>query len=140
MVAFTNSLNYRVEFLASNRGSDDYTGKPSPYARPGWRVGGELAVPRLPDLRACQTVLLHREGVSVNIPAPERYAAHKLTVASRRSTDGLGGAKRDKASSKHRYSVRRFGRRNRAIWWPMPIARHRIAALRGRTVSSLASK
>ena len=43
-----------------------------------------------------RTVLLHREGVNVNIPAPERYAIHKLIVASRRRTDALGRAKRDK--------------------------------------------
>ncbi|MBB4283873.1 hypothetical protein GGE43_004781 [Agrobacterium tumefaciens] len=31
-----------------------------------------------------------------DIPAPERYAVHKLIVASRRRTDALGRAKRDK--------------------------------------------
>lgn len=30
IVSFSNSVNYRVEFLTTNRGSDDYTGKPSP--------------------------------------------------------------------------------------------------------------
>lgn len=44
--------------------------------------------------RAC-----HAEGRSdfvIDIPAPEPYAVHKLIVASRRRTDALGRAKRDK--------------------------------------------
>ncbi|CDM61952.1 hypothetical protein LPU83_pLPU83d_0581 (plasmid) [Rhizobium favelukesii] len=43
-----------------------------------------------------RTVLLHREGVSVIVPAPERYAVHELIVASRRLPDALGRAKREK--------------------------------------------
>ena len=43
-----------------------------------------------------RTVLLFREGVNVLVPAPERYAIHKLIVSSRRLTDTLGRVKADK--------------------------------------------
>ncbi|MCR6631411.1 MAG: GSU2403 family nucleotidyltransferase fold protein [Magnetospirillum sp.] len=33
-----------------------------------------------------RTVALHKGGISVRVPAPERYAVHKLIVASRRRT------------------------------------------------------
>ncbi len=34
--------------------------------------------------------------VTVNVPAPERYAVHKLIVASRRENDDNGVLKREK--------------------------------------------
>jgi hypothetical protein len=40
--------------------------------------------------------MLHRSGGSVTVPAPERYAVHKLIVASRRQADANGILKRDK--------------------------------------------
>lgn len=94
--AFTNSVNYRVEFLTSNRGSDDYTGKPSPMPALGGASAENLRFLDYLIYEPVRTVLLHREGVTVNVPAPERYAIHKLIVASRRRTDGLGRTKRDK--------------------------------------------
>ncbi|WP_313617978.1 GSU2403 family nucleotidyltransferase fold protein [Agrobacterium sp.] len=94
--AFTNAVNYRVEFLTGNRGSDDYTGKPSSMPALGGASAENLRFLDYLIYEPVRTVLLHREGVSVNVPAPERYAVHKLIVASRRRTDGLGRAKRDK--------------------------------------------
>lgn len=41
-------------------------------------------------------MLLFREGINVLVPAPERYAVHKLIVSSRRLTDTLGRLKADK--------------------------------------------
>ena len=43
-----------------------------------------------------RAVLLHKSGVPVLVPAPERFAIHKLIVASRRNNDADGHAKRDK--------------------------------------------
>jgi hypothetical protein len=43
-----------------------------------------------------RSVLLHRAGIAVTIPAPERYAVHKLIVASRRRDDDNGVLKREK--------------------------------------------
>lgn len=96
VVAFINSTNYRVEFLTGNRGSDDYAGKPSPMPALGGASAENLRFLDFLIYEPVRTVLLHREGISVNVPAPERYAVHKLIVASRRRTDALGRAKRDK--------------------------------------------
>ncbi len=44
-----------------------------------------------------RAVLLHGDGIPVLVPAPERYAVHKLIVSSQRLTGGADGtAKRDK--------------------------------------------
>lgn len=96
VVAFTNSDGYRVEFLTGNRGSDEYTGKPSP--KPALDGGSAEDLRFLDYLiyEPVRTVLLHREGLSLNVPAPERYAVHKLIVSSRRLPDVIGRAKRDK--------------------------------------------
>ncbi len=94
--AFQTSGGYRVEFLTSNRGSDDYIEQPSRMPA----LGGASADPlRFLDFLIrdpVRTVLLHKSGVPVTVPAPERYAVHKLIVASRRRTDGQGTIKRDK--------------------------------------------
>jgi hypothetical protein len=96
VVAFVNSVAYRVEFLTSNRGSDEHTGKPSPMPALGGASAENLRFLDYLIYEPVRTVLLHREGVSVNVPAPERYAIQKLIVASRRRSDGLERAKRDK--------------------------------------------
>ena len=96
VIAFVNRTNYRVEFLTGNRGSDEYAGKPSPMPALGGASAENLRFLDYLIYEPVRTVLLHREGVSVNVPAPERYAVHKLIVASRRLTDALGRAKRDK--------------------------------------------
>ncbi|MBD9596310.1 hypothetical protein IB270_26060 [Ensifer sp. ENS05] len=96
VVAFTNSVNYRVEFLTGTRGSDEYTGKPSPMPALGGASAENLRFLDYLIYEPVRTVLLHREGVSVNVPAPERYAVHKLIVSSRRLNDAPGRAKRDK--------------------------------------------
>lgn len=93
---FKNSAGYKVEFLTPNRGSDDYADHAS--AMPA--LGGASAQPlRFLDFliqEPVRTVLLHRSGVPVVVPAPERYAIHKLIVASRRLSDANGVAKREK--------------------------------------------
>ncbi|MBA9032867.1 hypothetical protein HNR29_003427 [Rhizobium leguminosarum] len=94
--AFQNADGYRVEFLTSDRGSDDYVDQPAKMPA----LGGASADP-LPFLdflirEPVRTMLLHRSGVSVVVPDPSRYAVHKLIVASRRHTDGQGLAKREK--------------------------------------------
>ncbi len=81
VVAFSNSVNYRVEFLTTNRGSDDYTGKPSQMPALGGASAENLRFLDFLIYEPVRSVLLHREGASVNIPAPERYAVHKLIVA-----------------------------------------------------------
>lgn len=93
---FENSTRYKVEFLTPNRGSDEYADHASPMPA----LGGASAQPlRFLDFlihEPVRTVLLHRSGVPVIVPAPERYAIHKLIVASRRQSDANGVAKREK--------------------------------------------
>lgn len=93
---FANESGYKVEFLTPNTGSDDHTDKPAPMPA----LGGAAAQPlRFLDFLIYQpvrSVMLHRAGIPILIPAPERYAVHKLIVASRRLGDDNGQAKRDK--------------------------------------------
>ncbi|MDK1376454.1 GSU2403 family nucleotidyltransferase fold protein [Sinorhizobium sp. 6-70] len=93
---FENAARYRVEFLTPNRGSDDYADQASPMPA----LGGASAQPlRFLDFlihEPVRTVMLHRSGVPVIVPSPERYAVHKLIVASRRQSDVNGIAKREK--------------------------------------------
>lgn len=93
---FQNSDRYKVEFLTPNMGSDDFAGKPAEMPA----LGGAAAEPmRFLDYlihEPVRTVLLHKSGVAVNVPAPERYAVHKLIVAARRRNDSNGIQKRDK--------------------------------------------
>lgn len=93
---FANSSKYKVEFLTPNRGSDDLSGRPSPMPS----LGGASAQPiRYLDFliyEPVRTTMLHRSGVSVLVPSPERYAVHKLIVASQRLNDANGQAKRGK--------------------------------------------
>ena len=82
--AFINTDKYKVEFLTPNRGSDDYEGQPAPMRA----LGGASAEPlRFLDFlirHPIKSVILHEAGVPVSIPAPERYAVHKLIVSERR--------------------------------------------------------
>lgn len=90
---FTSRSGYKVEFLTPNTGSDQHSGKPS--AMPA--LGGAAAEPlRFLDFLIHQPVratLLHASGIPILVPAPERYAVHKLIVGSRRRADTEGTAK-----------------------------------------------
>ncbi len=93
---FENAARYKVEVLTPNRGSDDYADHASPMPS----LGGASAQPlRFLDFlihEPIRTVMLHRSGVPVTVPSPERYAVHKLIVASRRQSDANGISKREK--------------------------------------------
>jgi hypothetical protein len=94
--AFQNADGYRVEFLTSSRGSDDYIDQPSKMPALGGASADPLRFLEFLIREPVRTTLLHRSGVPVVIPDPSRYAVHKLIVASRRHTDGQGPAKREK--------------------------------------------
>jgi hypothetical protein len=132
-----------VTFLGEAIGGVSFSFRPTPSPMPA--LGGTSAENlRFLDFliyEPVRTVLLHREGVSVNVPAPERYAVHKLIVASRRLTDALGRAKRDKdLLQRPRCSVRRCGRRAKAIFWPMPTKRRGREGRHGKRRSYLDSR
>lgn len=94
--AFRNSDGYRVEFLTTNRGSEDYSGEPASMPA----LGGASAEPlRFLDFLIrdpVRSILLHNAGVSVVVPDPARYAVHKLIIAGRRQKDAGGRAKSEK--------------------------------------------
>jgi len=94
--AFRNRKGFLVEFLVPNTSKDEYQGKPAVMPA----LGGAAAQPlRFPDFlihAPVRSVLLHGGGVSVRVPAPERYAIHKLIVAIRRRDDPAGRLKADK--------------------------------------------
>jgi hypothetical protein len=94
--AFRNSSGYRVGFLTTNRGAEEYADEPAQMPA----LGGAAAEPlRYMDFLIrdpVRTILLHGAGVSVVVPDPARFAVHKLIVAGRRLDDAGGRAKKDK--------------------------------------------
>jgi hypothetical protein len=91
--AFINAKGFTVEFLTPNRGSDDNTGHPAKMPA----LGGASAEPlRYLDFlirNPVRSLLLYKGGVAVAVPAPERFAVHKLIVADRRLKDPASLAK-----------------------------------------------
>ena len=81
---FMNHRKFSVEFLTPNYSKDEYLGKPAQMPA----LGGAAAQPlRFLDFLIAdpvRSVSLHKGGIPVRVPAPERYAVHKLIVASRR--------------------------------------------------------
>ena len=90
---FRNKSGFDVEFLTPNRGSDDHQGKPAQMAA----LRGAAAEPlRYLDYlihAPVRSVLLHKAGIAVTVPAPERYAVHKLMLSSLRKADDNGRQK-----------------------------------------------
>lgn len=84
---------YRVDVLTTNRGAE----RDDPVRLPSLRTD---AVPlRFLDYLLKDTVeaaLLTRFGTLVNVPAPARYAVHKLIVSVMRHSEGVSAAKSDK--------------------------------------------
>ncbi len=83
-IAYVNARKYKVEVLAPNRGPDRDEAMPLPalgtYAH-AFRFLDFLIYDAVP------AVVPHGPGVLVNVPAPERYAVHKLIVSHRRQKD-----------------------------------------------------
>lgn len=94
--AFRNTDGYRVEFLTTNRGSEEYADEPARMPA----LGGAAAEPlRFMDFLIrdpVRSILLHASGISVVVPDPARYAVHKLIIAGRRQHNAGGKAKSEK--------------------------------------------
>ncbi len=92
-VTFENAGRFRVDFLTPHRGSDDQMG--SPLAMPA--LGAAAAQPlRFLDYlihRPVRSVVLYGPGIPVQVPAPERFAVHKLIISNRRRDDPIAQAK-----------------------------------------------
>lgn len=93
---FINDKHFKVEFLTPNRGSADHEGQLT--IMPAF--GGAAATPlRFLDFLITDPtrgVMLHKGGISVLVPSPERFAIHKIIVAVRRREDHAGVLKREK--------------------------------------------
>lgn len=93
---FRNQKGFLVEFLVPNTSKDDYQGKPAVMPALGGAAAQLLCFLDFLIYRPTRSVLLHGGGVPVRVPAPERYAVHKLIVASRRRDTENSGLKSDK--------------------------------------------
>lgn len=91
---YINAASYLVEFLTPNRGSDDHADKPAHMPALGDTAAQPLRFMDFLIHEPVRAVMLHGDGIPVLVPAPERYAVHKLIVASQRQTGAI--AKRDK--------------------------------------------
>lgn len=93
VTAYVNDKSFSVEFLTPNRGSDDNAGHPAKMPALGGASAQALRYLDFLIAHPVQAVLLHKGGVPVTVPAPERYAVHKLIVAVQRNNDANGTAK-----------------------------------------------
>lgn len=91
---FASRDGYRVEFLTPNTGSADYEGKGATMPALGNAAAEPLRFLDFLIYEPVRAVLLYGAGIPVLVPAPERYAVHKLIVAARRLHDQNG---RDKS-------------------------------------------
>jgi hypothetical protein len=90
---FVSRSGYKVEFLTDNRGSSENASRPTRMPALGSTSAQALRFLDFLIYEPVRAVLLHGAGVPVLVPAPERYAVHKLIVGSRRRTDADGTAK-----------------------------------------------
>ncbi|MGV3490581.1 MAG: GSU2403 family nucleotidyltransferase fold protein [Devosia sp.] len=87
---------YKVEFLTPNTGSDDYSDKPARMPALGETSAQPLRFLDFLIHQPVRAIVLHGAGVPVLVPAPERFAVHKLIVASRRSDHGAIKSQKDR--------------------------------------------
>jgi hypothetical protein len=93
---FANATGFKVEFLTPNRGDEDYSSRLTAMPSLGPSVGAQVL--RYLDFlihEPIRSVVLHDASVPVLVPAPERYAVHKLIVATKRNVFSADKAKKD---------------------------------------------
>jgi hypothetical protein len=93
VTAYVNDKNFNVEFLTPNRGSDEHAGHPAKMPALGGASAQALRYLDFLIKNPVHAVLLHKGGIPVTVPAPERYAVHKLIVAVQRKNDANAMAK-----------------------------------------------
>jgi hypothetical protein len=81
---YTCPEGLRVEFLTPAQGSDDLMGQPVALPALGGAAGEPLRFLDYLLHEPIRTVILHKGGIPVLVPQPQRYAIHKLIVATRR--------------------------------------------------------
>lgn len=90
---FQSKSGYKVEFLTPNTGSADHDGHPAPMPALGATAAEPLRFLDFLIYQPERAIVLHGAGIPVLVPAPARYAVHKLIVAQRRLLDKDGSAK-----------------------------------------------
>jgi len=85
---FAGRNGLRVEFLTPNQGSDDRMGQPVPLPALGGAAGEPLRFLDYLIHEPVRTVVLYKGGIPVLVPQPQRFAVHKMIVATRRSGSG----------------------------------------------------
>lgn len=93
---FASRDGYKVEFLTPNTGTDEYNGKAAAMPALGNAAAEPLRFLDFLIYEPVRAVLLHGAGIPILVPAPERYAIHKLIIATRRLRDGNGRDKSQK--------------------------------------------
>jgi len=87
--------SFRVDLLTPGKGNPratQYVGKTGSHAQPLVYLDSLLD-----DVQ--QAVLLHKDGVLVNIPSPARLALHKLVVAGQRPATVAGKTRKDRGQA-----------------------------------------
>ncbi len=103
---------YRVDILTTHRGAERDAPSKLPSAR------SDAVALRFLDFLLRDTIeaaVLHRFGVLVRVPAPQRYAIHKLIVATQRQTHGTGSAKSDKDIRQAETLIHAFALKRRGL-------------------------
>ena len=93
--AFHNDKDFRVEFLAPHVGGADHAREL--FLMPAMSDASAQPLRFLDFLihKPERTVLLHRGGIPVTVPSPERYCIHKLIVSQRRIKTSEDKARKD---------------------------------------------
>jgi hypothetical protein len=95
VIAFVNRDRYRVEFLTPRRGAGHREGKPIRMPALGGVSAISLSYLDYLLQHPVRSAMLYGAGVPVAVPAPERYAVHKLIVAMQRSQDSRAKRAKD---------------------------------------------
>lgn len=112
---YVNGSSYLVEFLTPNRGSDDYTDKPASMPALGDTAAQPMRFMDFLIREPVRTVMLHGDGIPVLVPAPERYAVHKLIVASQRLGNGIAKREKDLQQSRQLFEALVVARMDREL-------------------------
>ena len=93
---FQNATGFRVDIIAAQRGSNDQIGKPIGMPALAGASGEPLRFMDFLIRKPHRSVSLHGSGIAVTVPEPERFAIHKMMIATRRLTDTAGRLKSTK--------------------------------------------
>jgi hypothetical protein len=83
---FATASGFKVEFLTPNRGDRAYESALAPMPVLGKGIGAQVL--RFLDFlirKPVSSIVLHDAGIPVTVPSPERFAVHKIIVATLRT-------------------------------------------------------